>query len=442
MIDFIDIYKNMENPFNYEILYEIVKAYSKSDNIHDYIINKEKKDLSPLENYHDPLYEFLFYIWKTSIVNLSEQDIERLINYNCVQKDYLKLQEILKETPNIKSRQDYVELAINQPLINKYGWLYSKGDSPWIYIDSSLLFSWQYFSPYPVEHKLCLNCDKENIEEIVYCIIQECYSNHLPFYIKYDKTGTRDDSIVIYSNTKNLNQYINILRKVRLYNKELFSHIHDIPLLTGKIESWIGYASETKDYSKMSFSQIRANIFRFSIKNALNKWVYENKYLQIQMGDHQVYFNYYLSRCLATITINRYIKEYKELDIKDDFYKTHGIEIKEIASPEFKEKIIDIIQNNIFSMITANYNRELAKDITINTSDHHKITVTFEDFKRTLKQLAPQIFRNCPSFVEEIKKQLEYFCSKNDVDINKFCFDNKRREALFNYQRKVLSKKK
>lgn len=442
MLDFINIYENMENTINDDILYDLVKVYSKEENIHQFLINKNNKKPSTIQNHYDELYTFLFYIWRRSILKLTDNDIKKLVKENIVKDDYLKLRDILSSTHHINSNEEYEELIKKEPLINKYGWHNSGKDSSWNYISAASLFAWQDYNPHPIEHKLCLNCDNQCIEEIVYHITYECHLRNLPFYIKYDKTGTRDDSIVIYSNTKNLDEYIGVLRKTRLYNKGLFKHVHEAPLLTGKIEDWLGYASETKDYNKMSFSEVRANIIRFSIKNALINWVYENKGLKINSGNTEVYFDYYLSRCLAAVVINRYKEDYKELKNKDLFFEYYGITIQEVCSNEFKEKLIDLLKHKMSSIINSRYNHELFPNITINTSNYKKIVVTEVDYKNTVKQISPQIFKNCPSFTTEIKKQLEHYCKINDVDINKFCFDNKRRDALFSYQKRVLSKKK
>lgn len=444
MINYIDLYNYIDNPLTDELLYHLVECYSKNENVHSHIVNAHNKNSEQRMIDEDELYEFLFEKWKRNILSLSESYMQKLFNNRIIEKDFWDLKKLLNNLAPITTKKEYMDLILNNKLIYKYGWQSIGNKTSWTHINSSLLNAWK--SPhFLIEHKLCLNCPQPYIEKIVYLLLKEFEARRIPYHLKFDTSGKRDDSIVIYSNTTYLDEFIQSIRKTRLYNKELFSNIQEAPLLMGKIEPWLGYASETKDYKKMTFSEIRSNIIYSSIKSCLRKWVYENKYLKIKSGNKDIYFCDFISSCLANIVISKYKKTYNkyiEEGREKDFYEHHGLTKEDLYSPNLKKLLEEKISPNILEMLRAYYNKELIPCINIRTVDWKKITVTNEDLKNTIKALSLQILKNYPYVMDLIKSEIENQCNIHNVDFNKFCFDITRREALFTYQKKVLNKKK
>lgn len=444
MIDYIDLYNNMENPLTDDVIRHLVECYSKNLNMHSYIINSREKQEQFNMVEEDELYEFLFKKWRKNVLDLSDGYTQILINNGVVHEDFKKLKDKLNIASEIRSKKEYLDLISKDKLLFKYGWHSIGNNSSWTHINSSLLSAWNE-SAFNIEHKLCLNCDTPYIEKIVLLLIKEISSRKLPFHIKFDTSGKRDDSIVIYSDTPHLEEYIQCIKKTRVYNKELFANIGEVPLFMGKIEPWLGYASETKDYKKMTFSEIRSNVLYSSIKSSFRKWVYENKYLKINSNGEEIFFIDFFTKCLTNLVISKHkniYKNYVNENREHQFYEHYGLTKEELYSSKLKDKLTEKITSNILLMLSAYYNKELVPFVDVRTSNFKKITITNEDLKNTVKALSIQILNNYPDVMKLIKEDIEKQCKNHDIDVNKFCFDIKRREALFTYQKKVLNKKK
>lgn len=443
MINYIDLYNYINNPLNDDLIHHFVDCYSKNLNVHSLIVNTYRTDEDNIQTC-DELYELLFKEWKKNSLSLSNSYIQTLMNNGVVDEDYLKLKDVLNSLPLVKTKKEYMDLISSDKLIYKYGWHSIGNKTSWTHINSSLISAWKE-APFHIEHKLCLNCHSLYIEDIVLLLIKEFQYRQIPFHLKFDNSGKRDDSIVIYSDTAHLEDFIQCIKKTRIYNKELFTNLGNPPILTGKIEPWLGYASETKDYKRMTFSEIRSNIIYSSIKSSFRKWVYENRDLKITSQGKEILFRNFISGCLANIVISKYKKIHKsyiEENKENKFYDDYGLTKEDLYDSRLKEKLLGEITPRIVPMLYAYYNKDLIPFIDIKTSNYKKITVTNEDLKNTVKAVSIQILNNYPDVMDLIKAEIEKQCAIYDVDINKFCFDVKRRESLFTYQKKVLDKKK
>ncbi len=98
---------------------------------------------------------------------------------------------------------------------------------------------------YPsIEHRLYLDIESLDTYKMTTYLVEKCDEHHLPYYFKFDQYADRDDTIVIYSSTENLTKYVEILHEIKKEHPELISRTKEPPVLTGKIDGWIGYGSE------------------------------------------------------------------------------------------------------------------------------------------------------------------------------------------------------
>ena len=93
-----------------------------------------------------------------------------------------------------------------------------------------------------------------------------------------------------------------ILKELKNEHKEIFDRVNMPPILTGKIDGWIGYGSEPTvllDGENTSFNEIRSIAINNGIKIALNEWLYknENRYRGGESGASQVVRNLWLCSC-------------------------------------------------------------------------------------------------------------------------------------------------
>ena len=126
---------------------------------------------------------------------------------------------------------------------------------------------------FDVEHRLYLNTDLSSIHEIMKYYLEKCFKYNIPFYFKYCEQTTRNDCIVIYTNTDNLAKNIEILREIKKEHPELSSRIYYPPILTGPIDEWIGYGSEPKQQiTNISFNEKRSEIIYPIIEKVTKIW--------------------------------------------------------------------------------------------------------------------------------------------------------------------------
>ena len=129
-------------------------------------------------------------------------------------------------------------------------------------------------------------------------LVEKCDERHLPYYFKFDQYADRDDTIVIYSSTDNLPKYLEILQEIKKEHSELISRMKDPPILTGKIDGWIGYGSEpvkTPDGKMHSFNEIRAKVLEYSIGKITKMWIMNHRNQQITYQGQKLSFQEYIA---------------------------------------------------------------------------------------------------------------------------------------------------
>lgn len=129
-------------------------------------------------------------------------------------------------------------------------------------------------------------------------LVEKCDEHNLPYYFKFDQYADRDDTIVIYSSTENLTKYVEILQEIKREHPELVSRAKEPPVLTGKIDGWIGYGSEpakTPDGQRHSFNEIRAKVLESSIGKVTKQWIMNHRNQQITYQGQKMLFQEYIA---------------------------------------------------------------------------------------------------------------------------------------------------
>jgi len=118
--------------------------------------------------------------------------------------------------------------------------------------------------------RLYINCNKSDLMTLANLFTEKCSVQKFPIYFKYstNNQSKRADQMVIYSNIDNLSDYIQILQEIAQEHPDIIERCGEPPLLTGKINEWIGIGDEPA-MSGTSYSEVRANI----IENVLSRCV-------------------------------------------------------------------------------------------------------------------------------------------------------------------------
>ena len=255
----------------------------------------------------------------------------------------------------------------------------------------------------------------ENIDtyKVMELFRNKCKERELDYHFKFSDRGDRDDTIVIYSDDKKLSKYLEILEEIKKEEPEIVKRAQTPPMLTGKIDGWIGYGSEPKldenGKNTYSFNSTRSGIIQNAISKEIIKWIRENKeFTKEESG------------------LNEYLTKQIYDDIKDKYRIC-----KSVYEPEFQEKLLKKLENDIAKNKSEILEGKFDKIKEFNIDDIN-IEVDSEMIQRAFRPFSKKILKKDPSFLEKVRAGIKEEGLANGIDPEKFCFDIDKRDKLFN----------
>lgn len=451
-----ELYHSIHNPLDEnDFINHVLEAYLNNSDFYSGLIQtrgKQKKDSKNHFYYQmrDAFYLFLFQEWKSGLeyylthsVNNKKRESEAKALYHYVSHleptSYQDVQNILdgKNAPN-----SYIS-----ELLFKYRWDRIYGGSSFTHIDSSYLYA-RTHKRNPIEHRLYANCDCDIIYFVALEFMKRCKSRMLKFYFKFDDFSDRDDFFVIYSNTKDLAQYYEILEEIR-EEYGLDQYLYEPPLLTGKINQWIGYGTEPNIIGdKYSYSNLReAHLIRCIQKETIS-WIKSNPNAQVKIGEKSIpYYDYFVS-C--------FVREVRKLFInKSNWNCNYHLNGSDLYSTDFKKEILHIIQEHFRDILSHFSGESIFHDIDISFKGE-TISFTVDDLEQFLKTQVSLLYHCYPPFKDHVKKRIQDssegfgFSSNYSIDIHAIRqFDEEiqreKKDSLseqLKHQEKVYSKRR
>ena len=424
MKDYQEIYEKMENPLNDdEVVRKLIEGYSDELGTKKYynklvkVNYKQKKYTEPNMKDKNKFVSELFNEWKNDItLNISDDEIKKY------DKDFSNLREFLKNIPYVKSSygrnaKEFFELNGKENRDKQLETVYSKytpfsqGRS-WTYITYNNINPSKY-KKFIVDHRLYLNTETIDTYKVMELFRNKCKERELEYLFKYAEKGDRDDTIVIYSDDRKLSDYMEILEEIKKEEPEIVKRAQTPPMLTGKIDGWIGYGSEPKldedGKNTNSFNNLRSGIIQNAISKETIKWIRENKELtKKDLG---------LNECLTKQIFD---------DIKDKYRIC-----KSVYEPEFQEKLLKKLENDIAKNKSELLEGKFDKIKEFNIGDIN-IEVDSEMIQRAFRPFSKKILKKDSSFLEKVRVGIKEEGLANGIDPEKFCFDIDKREKLFN----------
>lgn len=465
-----NIYNNSKNPIdNPEVLTKLLELYSIPNSIlYNGIISANNcVDSRRMVNSDaDEFYTMIFSMWKKSITSLTREEFIELYKNGIYDNSLITLREYLLKSPDPKTSREVLEFINlttgNKELddaMHKYKWSRIGEESGWTHICSACTHAKR--SAFDrVEHRLYLRVDSLCIYRISKCFIEKCEKTNLPYYFKFVLGDNRDDSIVVYSSTENLEKYIEILNEIRKEHPEINGYIGKPPLLTSPVNDWIGYGSEPtikqKNGELYSFNLMREEIIEKAIKETTSNWLQQHRYMEIPFQGKNVRFDDYIM-IIATERFTQDLerrynnlermkkeeaqrnnKPYNEQEVIDYL----GYKISDIKHPVFKENICRVLTkykdaclNTIINDSYKNFEK-----IDMYVRNNKKIYFSSNDLQNTIKAIIPRIAKNDSEYIKEFQIRIKETASKYGIDPNNFSFDTGRLRAMRIYDDYVLSK--
>ena len=420
MKNYHEMYEKIENPLNDdEVVRKLIEGYSDELRTKQYynklvqVNYKEKKYKEINMEDKDRLVSQIFNDWKKDLtLNIKDDEIKK---YN---KDFPYLREFLKNTPYVKSAKEFFKIKRKVDGDEKLEIIYPKytpfshGKS-WTYISHNSINPSKY-KKIIVDHRLYLNTENIDTYKVMELFRNKCKERELDYHFKFSDIGNRDDTIVIYSDDKKLSKYLEILEEIKKEEPEIVKRAQTPPMLTGKIDGWIGYGSEPSldenGKNTKSFNSSRSGIIQNAISKETIKWLRENKELTKE-----------------DLGLNEYLTKQISDDIKDKYNRMD----KSVYEPEFQEKLLKRlekeIEKNKSELLEGKFDK--IKEFNIDGLD---IEVDSEMIQRAFRPFSKKILKKDPSFLEKVRDAIKEEGLANGIDSEKFCFDIDKREQLFN----------
>ena len=419
MKNYHEMYEKIENPLNDdEVVRKLIEGYSDELRTKQYynklvqVNYKEKKYKEINMEDKDRLVSQIFNDWKKDLtLNIKDDEIKK---YN---KDFPYLREFLKNTPYVKSAKEFFKIKRKVDGDEKLEIIYPKytpfshGKS-WTYISHNSINPSKY-KKIIVDHRLYLNTENIDTYKVMELFRNKCKERELDYHFKFSDIGNRDDTIVIYSDDKKLSKYLEILEEIKKEEPEIIKRAQTPPMLTGKIDGWIGYGSEPSldenGKNTKSFNSSRSGIIQNAISKETIKWLRENKELTKE-----------------DLGLNEYLTKQIFDDIKDKYRM-----VKSVYEPEFQEKLLKRLEKEIEKNKSELLEGKFDKIKEFNIDDIN-IEVDSEMIQRAFRPFSKKILKKDPSFLGKVRDAIKEEGLANGIDSEKFCFDIDKRDQLFN----------
>ena len=440
-----EIYDSVENPLdNLEILQKIVAAYAKSSrtvldfpsDLYSFLVkmNQTKDSTGISLSDRDAFYIETYNQWIENMLNLDDEHIEYLEAKKGM--DAKAIQQYLRIFGKITTMEDVKRLKSN-PLFDKEinGWELT---DDWDHFKSQYI-SGRTESRIPIKHRLYVGCQNQDMWKVAQLFKNKCEAQQIPFYFKLSSSSERDDKMVIYADTDNLANYISALQEIAHEYPEIMQRCGKPPVLTGKIDGWIGIGDEPPkkaDGKNQSYNSLRANIFEDEIEATTISDIVEFKGKDVIYNGKQTNFNDLFKEQIAQILLAKLDKGKNKVYSKLSLY---GLTEQDLSNPKFKEHIKTHLQKNIQKGLNKLLEVKDKKSqirgsngdaiFSIPTRDGKSFDVNTNDMDNIIKSMVPIMQSIDPKFMDKVKSAIQTKCKENGID-DTFCFQQGSKERF------------
>lgn len=456
-MELIDIYNSIKNPLDDPTIVDtLINKYeeSTSGNFYTSLTKSTKKENvgSYYINDHNKFFSGLFNAWKHSVLSMTREQFEILKKHGSLDDTFIKLRNYLKTVPDVKTEEEARHIIYGsykdkelEDAFDKYSWDAPGHYSSWVFVNSRYVNA-KKTAGMLTEHRLYINSDSLDTYKVAMEFVKKCINRNIPYDFKFDVAGNRDDTIVIYSDTEHLVDFINILNEIKKEQPEIGARFKTPPLLTGKIGDWIGYGSEPViEGKKDSFNGLRAKVIDHAITEVLTKWLENNMIRLITFRNNTIHISEYASVLITEAIIQQLTSRYtwsmenetrvaKDQHRNPDYQKIVnklGYSDKELKSAQFKNGIYRLVlkelSNNIVDILRKDNN---TTELSIPLNNGVKFDVYTSYIKSSLRKMLSKIVQKDPDLKNEIKETIKIRCSENGIDPNNIAFDKRITEKF------------
>ena len=437
----------MKNPLDDKsVIDKLILAYSKipeeRDFYHSLMKQSDKENVGVLyPKDSDRFHSLMFNQWKKNVVNMTHQEFITLRNQGILGNDFVNMREYLKTVPDLNTKKEVQDLMYKdqtremEESFERYIWSSLGWGTGWIHVSSRYVQA-KKTDQEPVEHRLYINTESLDTYKFTEILVNKMDEHTLPYYFKFCEHGRKDDTIVIYSSTKYLLKYIEVLNEIKKENPLLVANIYPPPILTGKIDHWIGYGSEP---TESSFNDLRAKSIKKSIDKIINEWILKNKKMPVNFYGKQMNFEDFIAvrateHILAEMQKSFTLKGQNETE--EDFLKRKGFTQYDINSGTTWESIYKIMRrhmNYCLSMVCSGQVNEM-EDVKFTMRYDKTVYFSGSQLYSVIAGIAHIISSNDPSFASDIHKEIIKGCTEYGFDPDNYSFDLGTKELIVDHE--------
>ena len=463
-MELLDIYNNIKNPIDDpNIINRLINIYGDdstlASNLYDKIIDQNRSGKVIGKVYPELQRKFelgIFNKWKHEVISMTDEELQDLINNGVYPESFRKLKDYLKSMPEVKTLDELNNYKYGhdvptdiKDLFENYSWDSTKSEQGWKYVSSRNIYAGKRESIKP-EHELYLNVDSTAIHRIAMEFISKCEEMNIPYSFKYNEIANRDDVIVIYSDTKHLALYIDVLEKIKEENPDLNESFHQPPILSGKVTEWMGYGTTPRE-ENTSFNLKRANAIESGINKTTKEWVKDHIIKMINFRGSFVHFFEYITVAMVETKIEelkssyRYYDDCSKADKKgydpDYALSQLGLKMIDLEAIVFKDTLYkELITNMEDRIITFCENPDFKFKIELPTRNENKISFNQYDMDNAIRKISPKIGDNDPDYQNNVRDNIIDESKKVGIDKNKYCFEVDMIFELINESKNVVKK--
>lgn len=430
MESYRELYDSIDNPIeNQQLLETFVLNYSRDKNPYESLVSEQEgiQTTNFNKNHKENLMVVLFNYWSYHIRQLPDNhskilSVENTDMYFYMSGDEkLRLKRLLENIGKVNSYQQLLDVINNNELIERFSPvsnIVKEMYNEWIHIPSFLYSNFDEKKE-QIEHRLYVNIEGKNLYQVIYQLFKKINEKNLQFHFKFSET-IRDDTLVIYVDKDHLMDYVEIMREIKKEHSELFNDTLKPPVLTGKIDGWLGYGSEPSGEISSSFNSKRAGVIEEGISKEYFSYLRDNPDKKIKYKNKDITINEYFSLLLTKKIIEGFKRDY---GVTPSNKNADGI-VQQIISQI--PRIIDESEKIKWDA----YNNEIK--IKIQTGNGTiDAPIDNDSIKKVMRSLAHLLYKGDTDLRSKINRGIIISSHKAGIDVRKYCFDVDRRDELF-----------
>ncbi len=442
-------FEKIANPLNMESLNKLIKIYATSfseEQLLDQFWQINSLNIKDeLITVPSDFAIFMFNLWHQSVLEMTNTEYEKKYQEGILQPDFIQMRECLKGIAKVNTNEQLIE-AITQIdkmcpyTLAKYGWDSYQKEINWQHISKHKIHLGSDKYPF-ARHTFYINVLKsEDLFLLSKELINKYEQAKINYYFKINLRN-QDNSLVIYVNDECLPKNIKIFKAIKKENPDLIKRIGQPPILTGKINNWLGYMAITNKLGKTPILEfIVNNLIVPTFDKYTRTWIYNNRYLQIKSADKSYTLEDFITLKATDVLIDILRQQIKKIENKGNGIKVIdelGYTREDLNSTFFRENIFNIIKQNMDTMLALASQGNMAIEPVLMKVRNEKIICFKKEYlENILKPFALKIVSYDSNYLVNINNSILDKVEEFDISKNNICFNCDTLERL-----KVISAK-